>query len=52
MPIVSASDGKGFHISFVMPFCKCTLYQVSVNPVEAIIAGGEAVAGRTRTDTQ
>jgi hypothetical protein len=35
MPIVNASDGKGFHI--FMPFAN--VYQVSVNPVKAIIAG-------------
>jgi hypothetical protein len=35
MPIVNASDGKGFHI--LMPFAN--LHQVSVNPVQAIIAG-------------
>ena len=35
MPIVNAGDSKDFHI--FMPFAN--LYQVSVNPVEAIIAG-------------
>ena len=35
MPIVNASDGKGSHI--FMPFAN--VYQVSLNPVEAIIAG-------------
>ncbi len=35
-PIVNASDGKGVHI-FIMPFAN--VHQVSVNPVEAIVAG-------------
>jgi hypothetical protein len=36
MPIVNASDGEDFHI--FTPFAN-VYYQVSVNPVEAIIAG-------------
>jgi hypothetical protein len=36
MPLVHASGDKGFYI-FIIPFAN--VYQVSVNPVEAIIAG-------------